>query len=197
MLLLTVPLCTVVRYCMFPSHFCVIVTLAENLRSERNYTDIFPIFHKDTSTSLIDKANVRLKRFFFITIYPRFCNSILAFHDSILTFITRYSLFITRYSLFSTRYSLFITLYSTFITRYSLFSTHYSLYITRYSLFITRYSTFSFYNSILDFYNSILDFYNSKLNTVKKEFLPATGEHIIIIIIIHFCKWTSSFPVFV
>ena len=79
-LLLTVPLCTVVRYYMFLRW----LRWHQNLRSDRNYTDIFPIFYEGTSTSFIDKTKVRMKRFFFITFYPRFYNSILVFHRSIL-----------------------------------------------------------------------------------------------------------------
>ena len=148
-LLLTVPHCTVVRYCMFSSHFCVMVTLAQNLRSERNYTDIFPFFQKDfiywqseSKTEMCLPYNLLSA---FIQLDTRFSwleldfyNSILAFYNSILVFSTRYLLFITRYSTFVTRYSLFITRYSLFITWYSTFITRYSMFTTRNSLFFTR-----------------------------------------------------------
>ena len=85
MLLLTVPHCTVVRYCMFPSHFCVMVTLGQNLWSERNYmsTNIFPIFQKDF---IYWQSKSKTETFLLYNLLPRFYNSILGFHDSILDF---------------------------------------------------------------------------------------------------------------
>ena len=66
-----------------PQSFLVMVSLAQNLRSERNYTDIFPIFQKDF---IYWQGESKTDTFFFITFYPHLYNSILAFHDSILDF---------------------------------------------------------------------------------------------------------------
>ena len=115
--------------------------IAHKLDKERNYTDIFPIYF--IRTSFIDKAKVRLKRFFFITFYPRFYNSILAFHDSILDFYNSILAFLTRF------FQLDTCFYYSILDFYN--------------------SVLAFYNSIPDFYNSKLTFLNSKLDTVKKN----------------------------
>ena len=158
--LLTVPHCTVVRYCMFLRWLCWHQICGRSV----TILILFPFFiriHQLHLLTNIDKAKVRLKSFFIITFYPLFYNSILAFHCSIHDFYNLILAFYNSILAFSIRYSLFITRYSRFITRYLTF-------ITRYSLFIHN-SILDFYNSILNFYNSKLTFLNSKLDTVKKR----------------------------
>ena len=172
MLLLTVLHCTIVKYCMFPSHFCVMVTLAQILR--RNVTTyiliFFPFFRR---TSFIDKAKVRLKRFFFITFYPRFFNSILAFHDSILDF---YNSILAFYNSILAFFNSILAFYNSILAFYYSILDFYNSILAFYNSILPFYnSILDFYNSILDFYNSKLTFFNSKLDTVKKEFLVLKG----------------------
>ena len=157
----------------------------QNLRSDRNYTDIVPIFYEDTSTSFIDKAKARLKRFFFIIFYPRFYNSILAFHCSILDF---YNSILAFYNTILAFLNSILSFYNPILAfYYSIFAFYNSIFACYNSILAFYNSTLDFYNSILDFYNSKLTFLNSKLDTVKKN-SSILHVFVLIFLVSTFCR---------
>ena len=180
MLLLTVPHCTEGILCFSDGYvgtkICgrIVTTLI-----------LFPFFYEDTSTSFIDKAKGRLKRFFFMTFYPRFYNSILAFHCSILDF---YNSILAFYNSILAFLNSMLGFYNSILAfYYSILDFYNSIFACYNSILAFYNSPLDFYNPILDFYNSKLTFLNSKLDTVKKN-SSILHVFVLIFLVSTFCR---------